>query len=78
MKGDRSLGILLMVLFGVSGIIILVFTWLQPMSGIMERVLSTVLGAIGLGVALSRIPFLKFPKAGTEAEEVPVEVKARD
>ena len=66
-----------MVLFGVSGIIILVFTWLQPMPG-MERVLSTVLGAIGLGVALSRIPFLKFPKAGTETEEVPVEVKARD
>ena len=78
MRKDRSLGILLMVLFGISGIIILVFTWLQPMSGIMERVLSTVLGAIGLGVALSRIPFLKLPKAGAEAEEVPVEVKARD
>jgi hypothetical protein len=77
MRKDRSLGILLMVLFGVSGIVILVFTWLQPMTG-MERVLSTVLGAIGLGVALSRIPFLKFPKAGAEAEEVPVEVKARN
>ena len=77
MKGDRSLGILLMVVFGVSGIIILVFAWLQPMTG-MERVLSTVLGAIGLGVALSRIPFLKFPKAGTEAEKVPVEIKARN
>jgi hypothetical protein len=44
----------------------------------MERVLSTVLGAIGLGVAVSCIPRLKFPKAGTGAEEVPVEVKARD
>ena len=77
MKGDRSLGILLMVLFGVSGIVILVFAWLQPMPG-MERILSTVLGAIGLGIALSRIPSLKFPKAGAEAEEVPVEVKARD
>jgi hypothetical protein len=77
MKGDRSLSMLLMGLFGISGTFILVFTWLHPMPG-MERVLSTVLGAIGLGVALSRIPFLKFPKAGTEAEKVPVEVKARD
>lgn len=60
MKRDRSLSILLMILFGISGIFILVFTWLQPMPG-MERVLSTVLGAIGLGVALSRIPLLKAP-----------------
>ena len=77
MARDRSLGVLLMALFGISGTLILVFTWLQPMPG-MERVLSTVLGAIGLGVAVSRIPQLKFPKAGTGAEEVPVEVKAWD
>ena len=77
MKGDRSLSLLLMVLYGVSGIIILVFTWLQPMPG-MERALSTVIGAIGLGVALSRIPFLKLPKAGVGVAKVPVEVKARD
>jgi len=77
MKRDRSLSILLMVLFGISGTFILVFTWLQPMTG-MERVLSNILGAIGLGVALSRIPLLRFPKTGTEAEKVPVEAKARD
>jgi len=77
MKGDRSLSMLLMVLFGVSGTLILVFTWLQPMPG-MERVLSTVLGAVGLGVAVSRIPRLKFPKAGAEAEKAPVEIRARD
>ena len=73
MKKDRSLSILLMVLFGLSGTFILVFTWLQPMTG-MERVLSNILGAIGLGVALSRIPSLKFSRA----EEVPAEVKSRD
>ncbi len=74
---DRSLSVLLMVLFGISGTLILIFTWLQPMPG-MERVLSTVLGAIGLGVALSRIPLLRFPKSGTEAGKVSVEVKTRD
>lgn len=77
MARDRSLSMLLMALFGISGTLILVFTWLQPMPG-MERVLSTVLGAIGLGVAVSRIPRLKFSKAGTGEEEVPVEVEARD
>ena len=77
MKRDRSLGILLMVLFGSSGIFILVFTWLQPMPG-MERALSTALGAVGLGVALSRIPSLKFCKAEAEAEKVPGKAETRD
>lgn len=77
MKRDRSLSILLMFLFGLSGTFILVFTWLQSMPG-MERVLSNILGAIGLGVALSRIPLLRFSKAGIEVEEVQVEVKSRD
>jgi len=77
MTGDRSLSMLLMVLFGISSTIILVFTWLQPMSG-MERALSTVLGAIGLGVALSRIPLLRVPKAVAEAAKVPVEAETRD
>jgi hypothetical protein len=74
---DRSLSMLLMVLFGISGIFILVFVWLQPMSG-MERALSTILGAIGLGIALSRIPQLKLRKAVAEAGEVAVEAEARD
>ncbi|MGB2813712.1 MAG: hypothetical protein WBC50_07325 [Dehalococcoidales bacterium] len=77
MTQDRSLSMLMMALFGISGTFILVFTWLQPMSG-MERVLSTVLGAIGLGVALSRVPRLRLPKAGAETETVPVEAEARD
>jgi hypothetical protein len=77
MKRDRSLGILLMLLFGLSGIFILAFTWLQPMPA-MERVLSNILGATGLGVALSRITLLKFLRAGAEAEKVPVEAETRD
>ncbi len=77
MKKDRALSLILMVLFGISGTLILIFTWLQPMPG-MERVLSTLLGAIGLGVALSRIPLLRFPEAGTGTGKAPVEVKARD
>ena len=77
MKRDRSMSLILMILFATSGTLILIFSWLQPMTG-MERVLSTVLGAAGLVLAASRIPLLRFPKAGTEAGKVPVEVKARD
>lgn len=77
MTRDRSLNVLLMALFGISGTFILVFIWLQPMSG-MERVLSTVLGAIGLGVALSQVPRLRLPKVVAETENVPVEAEARD
>ena len=77
MTRDRSLSVLLMALFGISGTFILVFIWLQPMPG-MERVLSTVLGAIGLGVALSQVPLLRLPKTGAETENVPVEAEARD
>ena len=77
MTRDRSLSVLLMALFGISGTFILVFTWLQPMPG-MERVLSTVLGAIGLGVALSQVPRLRLPKAVAETENVPVEAEVGD
>ena len=77
MKKDRSLSILLMALFGISGTFILAFTWFQPMSGV-ERVLSIILGAIGLGVALSRVPQLRLPKAVAEAKNVPVEAEVRD
>jgi len=71
---DKSLSMMLMVLFGISGALILAFTWLQPMPG-MERILGTVFGAVGLGVALRRIPLLKSPKVAVEAEKVPAEIK---
>jgi hypothetical protein len=68
---------LLMGLFGISGIFILVFVWLQPMSG-MERALSTILGAIGLGIALSQVPHVKLTRAGAEAAKIAVEAETRD
>ncbi len=74
MAGDKSLSILLMILFGISGTLILVLTWLQPMPGV-ERVFNTVIGTIGLGVAASRIPMLKSSETGKDTEKVAVEVE---
>ena len=73
MTGDKSLSILLMILFGISGTLVLILTWMQPMPG-AERAFDTVIGAIGLAVALSRIPLLKTPGTGKEAGKVSVEV----
>ena len=77
MMGDKSLGILLMVLFGISSITILVLAWLWPMPG-LERVLATFIGVFGLLVALSRVPLLKSAKAGKDAGQGMVQVEVQD
>ena len=74
---DKSLGILLMVLFGISGITVLVLAWLWPMPG-TERILTTFIGAFGLCVALSRVPLLKSAKPRADAEQVIIKVEAED
>jgi len=74
---DKSLGILLMVLFGISGITVLVLAWLWPMPG-TERILTTFIGTFGLGVALSRVPLLKSAKPRADAEQVIIKVEAED
>jgi len=77
MMGDKSLGILLMVLFGISSITILVLAWLWPMPG-LERILATFIGVSGLLVALSRIPLLKSTKVETDVSHVMVQVEVQD
>ena len=74
---DKSLGILLMVLFGISGIAILTLAWLRPMPG-LERVLTTFIGVFGLFVAVSRVPLLKSPKAETNTEQFMLKVGVQD
>jgi len=66
MMGDKSLGILLMSLFGIAGVTILMLAWLQPMPG-LERILTTFIGIFGIGVALSRVPLLKSVKPRADA-----------
>lgn len=58
MMRDKSLSIFLMVVFGISGGAVLILTWLQPMPG-AERIMSTFIGSVGLGVAFSRAVLIK-------------------
>ncbi|MFC1990883.1 hypothetical protein ACFLU9_01870 [Chloroflexota bacterium] len=69
---DKSLSIFLMVVFGISGGAVLMLAWLQPMPG-TERILSTFIGSVGLGVAFSRAVFIK--SSGTD---VMVEAEVED
>jgi len=73
---DKSLGIFLMVLFGVSGAAILVLTWLWPMP-VADRIFATFIGSSGLVMALVRALMLKpLPvRADTEQSAVKVESK---
>ena len=73
---DKSLGIFLMVLFGVSGIAILMLAWIWPMP-ISERIMTTFIGSAGLLVVLIRALLLKSAqeKNGTKQGMVKVEVE---
>ena len=77
MMKDKSLGMFLTVLFGISGVAILVLTWLQPMPG-TERVLSTLIGSTGLLVATGWGMLLRSAKAGANAESVPVKIEVKE
>ncbi len=74
---DKSLDMFLMVLFGISGIAVLILAWLQPMIT-SERILTTFIGLGGLFMALARVWLFKSLPASTDAEAVSVEVKAKD
>ena len=71
---DKSLGIFLMVLFGISSIAVLILAWVWPMLS-SERILATVIGTAGLFVVLIRARLLKSLQDKTDTEQVPVEVE---
>ena len=77
MMGDKSLSMLLAVLFGISGVTILVLAWVQPMPA-SERILTTIIGSVGLFVALVRARLLKSPQAKVGTEQVLIGVEAKD
>ena len=74
---DKSLGIFLMVLFGVLSITILTLAWVRPMPE-LEKGMTAFMGLVGLFVALGQARLLKSPKAGTGAEPALMEIDVKD
>ena len=76
---DKSLGIFLMMVFGISGATVLLLAWLRPMLE-WDRILTIVIGFTGLAAAFfiaSRLHWQQVPEkgeqlaAGMEAGEEP-------
>ena len=74
---DKSLSIFLMVLFGASGIAILMLAWTWPMPT-SERIMTTFIGSAGFFTALIRALSLRPLRAKTDAEQGTVKVEVED
>ena len=74
---DKSLGIFLMIIFGLSGIAILTLAWLQPLPA-SEKILTTLIGSTGLFVALVRALQLRSLPSGVDAEDSMIKVEAKE
>jgi hypothetical protein len=70
---DRSLGIWLIALFGVSGLAIIVLGWLWPVLSV-DRLTATAGGGFGLAVAGLRAITLRHNRG----RQVPVSVEVED
>jgi hypothetical protein len=73
---DKSLGILLIVLFGIPGMAVLLMGWLWPIFE-TERITATFAGSAGLFVASIQALLLKRSLA-TDAKKVPTRVRIKD
>ncbi|MFC1913784.1 hypothetical protein ACFLXF_00705 [Chloroflexota bacterium] len=74
---DKSLEVMLILLFGVSGIAILMLAWLWP-TVVPERIPATFIGSFGVFVAILKVLRLKSPQSRAEAGQVPIRVGAED
>jgi hypothetical protein len=73
---DRPMGILLMVVFGVSGVAVTALAWLCPVLN-LDKVEATVAGLIGVGFTVFQ-GFRFRHSSGNAAEPCPVEVAVEE
>lgn len=71
---DKSTEVFLAVLFLILGLATIVLAWVRPMPE-SERILTTLIGSVGLLLALGRWLFLKSPRREEDVEYVLVRTK---
>ena len=74
---DRSLDILLISVFGITGAAILMLAWLLPMPT-LEKIMAALIGLSGISMALTRAFLFRSQSAVADSEKVTVAVEARD
>ena len=72
---DRSLDIMLIIVFGISGIVVTLMAWLWPAME-SERITATLAGMLGLFIGLVRYIGLR-RSIKRENERITVEVESR-
>lgn len=77
MMRDKSLGIWLTVLFGISGIAVLLLAWLWPTLE-PERITATLTGSAGILVALIQVLTLRRSPGRTADKPAVIEVEIKD
>ncbi len=73
---DKSLGIWIIILFGISGIAVIGLAWLWPTLE-SDRFITTIAGSIGIIVAGAQGLMLRQPHV-TPGEQVAVEVEVTE
>ena len=74
---DKSMGIFLIVVFGISGIAVLLLAWLGTTLE-SEKIAATFIGSIGLLIALIRALMLKYSPDKADNKPVPARVSVED
>ena len=70
---DKSLGTFLMILFGISGMAVLVLAWLWPTLE-SDRIMATLVGSAGLLVALTQAPMFRRSPGRTDNKPTIIKV----
>ena len=73
---DKSMGVLLMVIFGVSGVVVTALEWLYP-SLHLDQTEATLAGLIGIGFTIFQSIRFRY-LSRIQAEPVSVEVEIEE
>jgi hypothetical protein len=74
---DKSLGVWMIAMFGVSGMSIVALAWLWPTLQ-SERLVATLTGSVGLLIAIIHALALRKSQTGMNAEPATVKVNIED
>ena len=74
---DKSLGVWMIAMFGVSGMSIMMLAWLWPTLQ-SERLVATLTGSVGLLIAVIHALALKKSRNGMNTEQAAVKVNIED
>ena len=74
---DKSLGVWMIAMFGVSGMSIMTLAWLWPTLQ-SERLVATLTGSVGLLIAIIHALALKKSQTDMNTEQAAVKVNVED